>query len=57
MAIPFNSPTFTAHNVHRLLLETSPLARPTWVRDNDARIRSLRIEIDELIFPIPTWVN
>jgi hypothetical protein len=37
MAIPFHSPTFTAHNVpimyidfFLMFLETSPSARPTW---------------------------
>jgi hypothetical protein len=47
-------PTLTAHNVPLMYIyyflmfpETSPLARPTLIgRDNNARIRSLRMEID-----------
>jgi hypothetical protein len=49
MTIPFHSPTFTAHNVHRLLSLNFSARKANLGRDNNARtVRSLRIEIDEL---------
>jgi hypothetical protein len=42
----FHSPTFTAHHVHYWLLSWNFSAREANLgRDNDARIRSLRIEM------------
>jgi hypothetical protein len=42
----FHSPTFTAHHVHRLLSWHFSAHKANLGRDNNARIRSLRIEID-----------
>jgi hypothetical protein len=44
----FHSPTFTAHHVHTLLSWNFSARKANLGRDNNARIRSLRIEIDQL---------
>jgi hypothetical protein len=48
MAIPFHSQTFTAHNLHRLLSWNFSACKANLGSDNNARTRSLRIEIDQL---------